>query len=218
MSERPSNRQRSKPKVAIRPLEPAPAYETSMALIRNRFIAIDQELIDETPLNRAERIALHVRKIVEGVAFSCLSGVEHRNQQTLQDQRSKDADKLLSWLHSKQLLRLPTAQRFEPPPTREYKAVLAGAAQHDVDIDYLKSAYSRASSLIHERHPEGLTGDAIASELSAIEEDAKRLRSWLWLHIMFLRGEGFLVQMGQFGSASFMVPLTRQGDLPAEFE
>jgi hypothetical protein len=77
--------------------------------------------------------------------------------------------------------------------------------------------YSRASSLVHERHPEQLTDTQIESELKAIELDASRLRNWLWLHIMFLRGEGFLVQMGQFGTDSFMVSISKIGDLPDDF-
>jgi len=207
----------SNQKPVVAPLEPAAAYEATMAIIQRRFLAIANKPDDETALNRAERVALHVRKIVEGVAYGCLSGVEHRNQQTLKDQRSKDADKLLSWLKAKNLLKLPAAQRLEPPPSPEFKMVLAGAGIYDLDVDRLNAAYSRASALIHERHPERLSADGMALELAAIEQDAEQLRSWLWLHTMFLRGEAFLVQMGQAGTKSFMVSLSRQGDLPPEF-
>jgi hypothetical protein len=132
-------------------------------------------------------------------------------------QRSKDADKLLSWLHSKSMLVLPSAQRLEPPPSAEYRIVMAGAGSEDLARDDLKSMYSRASSLVHERHPEQLTSTQIENDLNSIERDASRLRSWLWLHIMFLRGEGFLVQMGQFGTESFMVSIKKMAELPEEY-
>ena len=198
-------------------IEPAAAYENSMMLIRERLLAIDRTDPSETPLVRAERIGFQVRKIIEGVAYGALSAAEVRNKQVLSQQRSKDADKLLSWLHSKSMLVLPSAQRLEPPPSDEYRIVIAGAGSEDLSLTELKSMYSRASSLVHERHPEQLTNTQIESELSAIEIDASRLRNWLWLHIMFLRGEGFLVQMGQFGTTSFMGSISKIGDLPDEF-
>jgi hypothetical protein len=198
-------------------IEPAAAYENSMMLIRERLLAIDRTDLSETPLVRAERIGFQVRKIIEGVAYGSLSAAEVRNKQVLSQQRSKDADKLLSWLHSKTMLVLPSAQRLNPPPSDEYKVVIAGAGSEDISLTELKSMYSRASSLVHERHPEQLTDTQIESELKAIELDASRLRNWLWLHIMFLRGEGFLVQMGQFGTDSFMVSISKIGDLPDDF-
>lgn len=197
-------------------LDPAESYERSMTLIRERFVSLDSFPIEEASLVRAERVAFQVRKIIEGIAFAALSAVEHRNRQTLANHRTKPADKLLKWLADKQLLRLPSAQRLERSSFLDYKAVFNGAAAQDMDLGQLMDAYARASSLIHERHPERLTPERIASGRAAIEEDAHRLRSWLWLHIMFLKGEGFLIQMGLCGTSSFFVPLTRVGDLPAD--
>lgn len=134
-------------------LDPSSAYHASMVLLRNRFANITQNPSGESSLMRAERIALQVRKIVEGVAYSCLSAVEHRNHQTLREQRTKDADKLLGWLEAKKLLRLPNAQRLKPPPSSEYKIVAEGATDYDLDTTFLKAAYSRSSELIHECHP-----------------------------------------------------------------
>src|SRR4051794_32612549 len=83
-----------------------------------------------------------------------------------------------------------------------------------MDVPALRAAWSRASALVHERHPERLDGATVATEITLLEEDARKLKEWLWLHIIFLRGEGFLLQMGQFGTPSFFVSLTRAGDLP----
>ena len=102
-----TNRSRNKETSKTTPfpeIEPAAAYENSMMLIRERFLAIDRTDPSETPLVRAERIGFQVRKIIEGVAYGALSAAEVRNKQVLSQQRSKDADKLLSWLHSKSML------------------------------------------------------------------------------------------------------------------
>lgn len=185
-----------------------------MILIRSRFVALEPEISGEAPIVKAERYALQVRKIVEGVAYGALSAVEHRNAQVLREQRTKDADKLLTWLDQKSLLRLPSAQRIKPPISEDHKFVLEGAGSEDWTLDMLKQAYSRASALVHERHPEQLENNDIRNELDALVQDATKLRSWLWLHMMFLKGEAFYVQMGQFGTPSFITSLTRLADVP----
>jgi hypothetical protein len=203
-------------------LDPVTAYYRTMLLIRHRFVSAGEELPEEAALPRAERIALQVRKIVEGVAFAALSAVERRSGAVLDSKRGQDADKLLLWMERKGLLRLPAAQRLDPTPVEGFATSYSGsgdgglAAGLDLDVPTLMQMFSRASNLVHERHPERLADAQIEAELAAIEDDLRKLNEWLWLHIMFLRGEGFLVQMGQFGTSSFMVPLTRLSELPAD--
>src|SRR3954464_10577458 len=96
-------------------LEPWDGYRRGMSMIRNRFVELERSRENEPRLMRAERTALHVRKIIEGVAYAALSAVEHRNQKMLAEQRTKDGDKLLDWLQAKGLLRLPHAQIISPP-------------------------------------------------------------------------------------------------------
>jgi hypothetical protein len=194
-------------------LEPARAYEASMALIRTRLTTLSATEANGNLLARAETFAFQIRKIVEGVAFGALSAVEHRNRSLLKEQRTKDADKLLSWLAKKNLLELPSAQRLDPP-IGEFNIVLSGVAERNLTVDQLSAAYGRASALIHERHPERLTVTRLQAELSSLEDDARSLRSWLWLHLMHLRGEAFLIQMGMFGTSSFFSSLGRVSGLP----
>jgi hypothetical protein len=170
-----------------------------MLRIRSRFVVCDDRNLGlGDNLVRAELIALNVRKIIEGVVFASLSAAEIRNQRLLAQQRTKDPDKLLKWLRDKGLLHLPSAQRMgtlEPG----FAAVLEGgkgaAAGLDVAPSELLSMYSRASALVHERHPESIVSERLSKELAAIEADLCRLKNWLWLHIMFLSGTGYLVQM-----------------------
>jgi hypothetical protein len=200
------------------PLAAVHAYQDTMTLIHLRLLVLDVRVDTENPIIRAERLALHVRKIVEGVSFAALSAMEHRNNRVLAGQRTMDADNLLDWMNKKGLLRLPSSQRVGASPLEGYAMLCEGAGDQDLSLSDLKEMFSRSSALVHERHPERLTAEVTASETAALENDALRLRSWLWNHIMFLRGEGFLVQMGQFGTPSFLVPLTRVGDLPPSFD
>lgn len=214
-----SSRARDMKRARVAPtasMPPDAAYKASMALIRARFLALEAPPGAEAPFIRAERLALHVRKIVEGVAFGALSATEIRNAQEFREQRTKDADKLLTWLHHRGLLRLPQTQRIEPPPSPEFKATFKGAGDEDLHLDTLKAAYSRASALVHERHPERHDQETVEREIALLEEDARRLRAWLWLHITFLGDTAALLQMGQYGTVNFLVRLDRAGPIPPE--
>ncbi|WP_374566045.1 hypothetical protein [Ideonella sp.] len=185
------------------------AYEALMGTVRGRFLVLDVDVDGEGALNRAERFALHVRKTVEAVAFAALSATEHKNAGQLLQQRTKDASQLLAWLNRKKLLRLPQSQRLAPSTDPRYKAISDGRPTADLDAADLQGMFSRASALIHERHPERLSEEGLAIELQELERDARALRHWLWNHIVFLGKEGFLVQMGMFGSPSFMGHVSR---------
>jgi hypothetical protein len=167
-------------------MTPIEAYKAGMAVIRDRFLLIGF-LAGQSSLVRAEQIAFQVRKIVEMIAFSALSAVEHRNGQILDAQRTKNAADVLSWLDKKALLKLPHAQRVTASSDPAYKAVFNGHPRADLGKNELTAMFSRASALV---------------------------REWLWLHIVFHQGEGFLVQMGLFGTASFFVPIGKIADLP----
>ncbi|MBK6461913.1 MAG: hypothetical protein IPF92_12990 [Myxococcales bacterium] len=153
----------------------------------------------------AEAMALHVRKIVEGVAFAALSAFEH-SVARLDDLREKDADRLLGFLESKGLLLLPKAQDVRP-------GVISGAPDRDFAVADLKVAFGLASSLVHERHPEQLTGDALAKKCAEISSTARRLDGWLWNHATHFvrdsRQATFLVQMGLLGVPGFFVEMTK---------
>lgn len=193
-------------------LSPQESYAASMALIRARLASLKSKPEPESVLMRAERVGLHVRKIVESVAYACLSAAEIRNQRTLEKQRTKDADKLLSWLAAQRLLRLPNAQHHEKQPG--YRFVMSGAPENDMTMTDLKAAYNRASEIIHEKHPERISPDQLRGDLSRLEADAQRLHDWLWTHIMFIHSEAYIVQMDKFGTPDFVVPWMKVGEIP----
>lgn len=201
----------------IPPLLPYTAYEIGMTVIRARLLSLETKPPDRHPLVHAERAALLVRKVVEGVAFAALSAVEYRNGQMMPELRNKDADKLLSWLDKKRLLRLPSARRVSPaaePAPVGCLGSLAEATEHDMTVDQLRSAYSRASALIHERHPERFLPDAIEAESTALEKDGERLRAWLWLHVVRFEDEAFLLDMERYGTPRFLGRLVPMAEAP----
>ena len=203
--------------MAPRPLLPYTAYEVGMTVIRARLLYLDSKPADAHPLVAAEKIAFQVRKIIEGVAFAALSAVEYRNRQMMSDHRGKGADKLLIWLDKKRLLSLPSARQVEPAPEPTPVGCLGSlveAPDRNMAVEQLRAAYSRASALIHERHPERFIPETIEAECFALEEDGRRLRAWLWLHVTSLHGEAFLLDMDKHGTNRFLARLVPMSEPP----
>lgn len=184
------------------------AYRASGLLIRKRLLQAETTTWAAEPLLEAEALGLQVRKIIESVAFMALSAAEYRNNTTLADLRTKDADKLLTLLQGRALLKLPEAQDIKPPSEPSFAMELHGAQSRNLDLASLKRAYSRASQLVHERHPERLDQAIVASEAIKLAQDAEALRRWLWTHTMFFRGEMILVRMQFPDQARFITQLT----------
>jgi hypothetical protein len=64
-----------------------------MAIANSR---IGGSTVFDAAKHRAERFALHVRKIVEAVSFAALSAAEFKNTSQLLQQRTKDASQVLA--------------------------------------------------------------------------------------------------------------------------
>jgi hypothetical protein len=145
-------------------MDPAAAYEILMGTVRARLLIHDVDVNEEGVLYRAERFALHVRKSVEAVSFAALSATESKNTSQLLQQRTKGASQVLTWLDQKKLLRLPESQRVTPSFDPRYGAVCEGNPPANIGVAELQGMFSRASVLVHERHPERLSQERLSRE------------------------------------------------------
>lgn len=187
--------------------QPAMGYQIAMRLIHARLVAVGNPVEGSLPLFRAEMVGVAVRKVVEGLAFAALSAAEHQNPKLPRSFRTKDANHLLSSLDSKGLLRLPEANDVLPPSDDTHVAIFQGRPERNLTVAKLKAMYSRASVVIHERHPERLTDQTIAQEVIALEQDVRDLRLWLWTHVTFIQKEAYAIQMNQINAQDFWISL-----------
>jgi len=196
---------------------PLEAYQSCMSLIAERLRLLRGYPNTGSYLD-AEITALHVRKIVESVAFAGLSALERGSASRLDGWRTRDADKLLALMKAKGLLHLPEARDVTPgQPGTPYRMVVAPAPSRDLSCEELQAAYREASSVVHERHPERMDDDLIAQMNVRMTSTARRLDGWLWSHTTFFVGKdgrpnAFLIQMGLFGTPSFFAEITKQDE------
>ena len=108
-----------------------------MAIIRSRLLSLTPIQPKVSRLVLAEHLAFQVRKIIEGIAYAALSAAERKSSQLMTKQRTKDADKVLRWLATKNLLRLPSAQRLEPANSNQAKWALSHVAENDMTLNQL---------------------------------------------------------------------------------
>jgi hypothetical protein len=198
-------------------LTPGELFEQTASLLAERILLL-RAIPDVPNYLHAETVALHVRKIVEGIAFGVLSALEHGSLE-LSRQRTTDADKLLRFLNSKGLLRLPNAQDVRSGEGG-LAAIIMGAGVRDLSLHDLMQTFSLASSIIHERHPEKLSPAVTARLYSEIRTAAAKLDAWLWSHTFFFvdsktkQQKSFLIQMSLFGRPGFIHELEKIAEPP----
>jgi len=174
-----------------------------MGLIYQRILLLDG-IEPEPYLVQTETLALHLRKIVEGIGFLALSASELKNKQQLLHLRTKAPVDILAFLKKRGILRLPEAQDIGASPDPEAKGQFTPRPDRDLSLGDLDALFSSTSSIVHERHPERLNQEVVAKAHSNLLLDAQRIRRWLWLHRMHFGEAGLLVQMAEFGTPHFV--------------
>jgi hypothetical protein len=154
-------------------------FQDAMALIAARL-----QLLQEWPADdRAyifvvESYALHLRKIVEGLAFAALSAFEHA-EGLLQHLHRKDPDALLRHLEKKGLLALPTSADVARSSDPASTVIVTPRAERDLQPRDLYDIWTRASAHIHERHPERVSKESLEKAVVEFDADTSGLRAWL---------------------------------------
>ncbi len=180
----------------------------SMSIITGRIQVFNELPEDASFVFVAESYALHLRKIVEGLAFAALSAFEH-TEGRLDHLHRKAPDALLRHLDKKGLLQLPRAYDIRQSDDRAYRAKLLPAPDRDLHVSDLYKVWDSASRVLHERHPERITKEALRETGAALRSDSARLRGWLWSHCVHFKGELFMVQMAKVNTDSFAASLKR---------
>ena len=180
----------------------------SMSIIAGRIQVFDELPADASFIFIAESYALHLRKIVEGLAFAALSAFEH-TEGRLDQLHRKDPDALLRHLDKKGLLRLPRAYDIRQSDDPTYRAKLLATPDRDLNVGDLYKVWDRASRVLHEQHPKRITKEVLQEIGTALRSDAARLRGWLWSHCVHFKGELFMVQMAKVNTEAFAATLKR---------
>ena len=128
--------------------------------------------------------------------------------------RTKDGADIIKFLGRRGLLHLPTAQDLSLSPDPNFRMILSGRGDRDMTEGDLISAFKLASQIIHERHPERLSMDAVRRDRDSLRQIAGRMREWLWTHMVSHKGEAIVVQMALYPKAGWCGTASKSGELP----
>ncbi len=202
---------------------PQDLYRDLMMTIRSRLDIVrslrSSSLDDFT---KAETVAFHGRKIVEGIAFACLIATENGIGHVPRDAKGQwNAESIINSLKSKKLTVFPSPSIIRTPTTEERNqcnatAVVEGIPASRLTEEQLIDIYQRLHKWLHEINPyKQMDHSAFVNAHSAtLWDDVGRLETFIERHAITIRGEGFFcvlrdTQDGQTKVAS----ISKTGDL-----
>ena len=167
-----------------------------------RRLRVLDTLGTEATFLEAEFYALHVGKIVEGIASAAARVAEEGGGPSV-DLGTREADKILANLQAKGMLVLPKAEDIGKSDQPGFAVMISGAPSRDLEVIELKEAYRASAEILRCPNPESMDPKQLGDVLANLRSCAGRLRGWLWNHAMFFQDDALIVQMGMLGTDSF---------------
>ena len=181
-------------------------YEHIMLMAKRRLMFIEQYNDQSVDILKVEMIAVQMRKIIEGVAYACVSACELGGEVLNDDVREAySADRVFSELSKLNLGFVPRPCSFSVKGERtvdNWDISNTGFARSDAFFrakDYL-AAYRKLHQYAHEFHPRlphhMLKKDGLDRAISFLRPIKKRLTNSLWQHMMVFGNSALLIDFG----------------------
>lgn len=182
--------------------EPAAAkYQDLMQVIRFRLDYIRAlKTLDMLPFIRAETAAFHGRKIIEGIAFACLTTIENSMKEIPRDAVGQwNARNILNSLQRKNLeTAFPSPSIIRKPTDEEIKengwisATIEGQPHLRMTIEDLVHVYERLHGWLHEINPyTNNHKDYFQKNENVLWDDLEKVDSFIDKHTLSIKGEMF---------------------------
>ncbi|AFY82875.1 hypothetical protein [Oscillatoria acuminata] len=181
-------------------MNPSDKYGQLMWTIRYRFDLINilrQSSVE--PFIQAESAAFHGRKIVEGIAFACLVGIENSSTEIPKKTTGQwNAEKIFKQLQSKHLNAFPSPAYIRQPTPEQKSAGSTGIIQNiperRLTPDELIKIYQGFHRWLHELNPYSHKGksDFYEKNCTNLWRDLERLHLFIECHLIGIKGKAFL--------------------------
>lgn len=179
---------------------PVQQYQSLMATVRQRLDLIDVlRSANLDAFSRAETVAFHGRKVVEGIAFGCLVAVENGLKYVPRDVKGQwNAGSILKNLSSKKITVFPNPSIIRTASESErtehkVQVTVEGIPERCLTHDDLRAIYDRFHKWLHEINPYVETDRAafITRNESSLWEDISKLHYLVARHFIAIGGHGF---------------------------
>ncbi|ATW04942.1 hypothetical protein [Sphingorhabdus sp. YGSMI21] len=173
-------------------------YQSLLINIRARYEIINNLHPDaNSDFAVLETSAFHMRKSIEGVAFSCLVALDNGLKQIPKDARGQwNADKIFAKLSKQKELVFPESFKRETPPEGSDPRVshyIVKRPEINLTVDDVRAIYRRSHKWLHEWNPyvESLGRDFEKSKAELLS-DLPKIWDWLLQHLIGIGGKVFL--------------------------
>jgi hypothetical protein len=203
-------------------LELEHTYLSLMRRIRQRFDVV--ELLKLSPagdFSKAELVAFHGRKIVEGIAFACLLATDKGLKSVPRDARGQwNAENIFKRLRSKGIDVFPSPSKIRSCTEVEQKlhgvkAVVEGLPELRITHDEIIKIYQHLHFWNHEINPYIEPNEEVVEKrIAQLWADINRLRQFLKSHFISLQGEGmFCVLYDTVDNQTKVMPFSKLRDI-----
>lgn len=186
------------------PTLPAPQrYANLMTLVILRLNEIQRLVSSELDLFSLEAVGSQIRKTIEAISYSALVSCEMETAHVPRQVRGLwNANEILRFLESKNLLTLP--KRVEILDGKaENRSLYVVYGKTEDQLEWLTEVYRQVHFFAHEANPysqwqyyAGLTEEFLFEQKSLAGEIHRALCRWLQQHVIQLKAEWYVVQLG----------------------
>jgi hypothetical protein len=181
-------------------------YEHIMLMAKRRLMFIEQFNDQRVDILKVEMVAVQMRKIIEGIAYACVSACELGGEVLNDDVRdSYSADRVFSELSKLNYGFVPRPCSFSVAGEKtvdNWEISNPGFARSDAFFyakDY-SGAYKKLHQYAHEFHPHRphhmLHKDGLDRAISFLRPIKTRLTNSLWKHMMVFGNSALLIDFG----------------------
>jgi hypothetical protein len=169
-----------------------------MTNVRARFDVVRELNLDENAsFAELETAAFHLRKSIEGIAFSCLVALDQGLKEVPRDAKGQwNADNIFARLKKRDQLVFPESFTRENPPADGDPIVahhIVKNVNDNLSIDEVRDIYRRSHKWLHEWNPyiEKLGKEFHKSKIELLE-DLPKTWNWIAQHMIGIAGHIFL--------------------------
>ena len=175
-------------------------YLDLMSVARSRFDRLEElQAQGGSALFPMELVAIHVRKIVELIAFGCLVAAENSLTRVPRDAvRQWNAAVILQRLGAREINVYPNPAELRDATREEHaahgvRATIEGRPERRLTQDQMLSIYESTNKWLHELNPYGKLSpqSLVRDHGTRLWDDANALRAFLKRHDILIGGRGF---------------------------
>ncbi len=170
---------------------------------------------------KVETICLQGRRAVETIAYMCLVATEHGLGHLGIPRDAKkhwNAQHIFTSLKAKRIMTLPSPSRMEKSDDPRFKAIFAGVPEQRLTHDDLIEIYQTFHKGLHEPNPYVQPDESsfYATLLPHLSTNIDRIKRFVWVHFISIKGEGFAVDLHNTHGCTAVVPLSKTAEIPED--